>query len=70
MTQLEKALMYFADFVTDYDVPVGIIVTSSGRFLVRRSLSESSKFYDTLDGAASAIVREYKHHVLIRMKKQ
>ncbi len=70
MTQLEKALIYFADFVTDYDVPIGFIVTSSGRFLVRRSLSESSKFYDTLDGAASAIVREYRNHVLLSMKKR
>lgn len=69
MTKLEIALMYFADMVSDFDVPVGIIVLSSGRFMVRRSLSESSKIYESLDGAANAIVREYRNHVLLSHKK-
>ena len=53
---LENALKYFAEICHEKNVPVGIAVSTSGRFFVKYSLSESPVFFDDFTTVAKFII--------------
>ena len=56
MHDLENALKYFAEICDEKNVPVGISVLTSGRFLVNYSLNEAPVMCDNLETAAKFII--------------
>ena len=59
MKKLQAALKFFAEITDTQNVPVGIVVTTSGKFAVKYSLSEGVVIENTLQGAARFIINEY-----------
>lgn len=59
---LELALKYFAELAADRNVPVGIIVTGSGRFIVSYSRGWGNKAHETIILALNEILEQYKQH--------
>ena len=53
---IESALKYFAGICDEKNVPVGITVSTSGRFFVKYSLSETPVCFDDLTTAVKFII--------------
>lgn len=57
---LEIALQHFASICAEKDVPVGFSVTTSGKFIVKYSLSERIELFIQIELAVNHIINAYK----------
>ncbi|TXH45505.1 MAG: hypothetical protein E6Q97_31530 [Desulfurellales bacterium] len=60
---IDTALRYFGKIADQQNVPVGIVVTDSGKFAIKFSLSGSILIRDSFEEAATDICGMYKKFI-------
>lgn len=60
--EFEEAMRYNGLMGFEVNVPIGFVVSDSGKFILKYSLSETGRIFTKFEELIDFVIRKYKQH--------